>query len=372
MARQNTVRRWSVVAAGTAALVAAPALWLARPVTAPEPGPLTLIGAARASASVPFEGFAETRGSLGLPDLPRLGSVAELLGGTTRERVWWRSPRAWRVDTVTGTGETGTYAVGGLLHTWDYEARVSRRVVTTPPVRLPRADDLLPPQATRRLLAGMGSDADVRRLPSRRVAGHATAGVRLVPRQSDSTIARADLWVEPRTGLPLALDLYARGDSRPALTSHFLDLRLHVPDPEILHPRNVARALEIAVPVTDFASALDTFVRLDLPDRLGNFSRSDDVVSLGGSATYGTGFARFIVLPLPGRLGIQALEAAAGGGGSELDVDPSLAVLVQTPLLTVVVAHAEVPGRDPSYLLVGTVTAEAAQRALTDLLASAS
>jgi hypothetical protein len=367
--RLDTVRRWSAVAAGTAAVVAAPVLWLGRPVEVPQVATAALLRAARASSSVSYSGFASTRGSLGLPDLPRLGSVAALLGSTTRERVWWRSAADWRVDTVHPTGEEGTYAVGGVLHTWDYESRTSRVILNNPPVRLPRADDLLPPQATRRLLAGVGDDADVRRLPARRVAGHATIGVRIVPGQTDSTIARADLWIEPRSGVPLALELYARGASDPALTSHFLDLRLGAPGPGVLRPRNAARGLQLATPIADIASALDTFGEADLPQRLGGFRRSADVVSLGGSATYGEGLARLVVLPLPGRLGSGALDAAEGGGGAVLvDSGDDRAVMVQTPLVTVAVARHEVPGRDPTYLVVGTVTPAAARRALRDLM----
>jgi hypothetical protein len=367
--RLDTVRRWSAVAAGTAAVVAAPVFWLGRPVAVPQVATSALLRAARASSSVTFSGFAEARGSLGLPDLPRLGSVAALLGSTTRERVWWRSAADWRVDTVHPTGEESTYAVGGLLHTWNYESRTSRLILNNPHVRLPRADDLLPPQAARRLLAGVDATAVVRRLPARRVAGHATVGVRIVPGQTDSTIARADLWIEPRTGLPLALDLYARGASDPALTSHFLDLKLGDPGAGVLRPRNAARALELPTPIADIASALDTFVNIDLPGRLGGFRRSRDVVSLGGSATYGQGLARFVVLPLPGRLGSGALDAAEGGGGAILvDDGDDRAVLVATPLLTVAVARAEVPGRDPTFLVVGTVTPAATKLALSDLL----
>jgi hypothetical protein len=354
-------------------VVAAPVLWLGRPVDASPVATTALLRAARASSSVAYSGFAETRGNLGLPDLPRLGSVAALLGSTTRERVWWRSAADWRVDTVHPTGERGTYAVGGILHTWDYEARASRVVLNRPPVRLPRADDLLPPQATRRLLAGVADDDDVRRLPARRVAGHATVGVRIVPRQTDSTIARADLWIEPRTGLPLSLELFARGASQPALTSHFLDLRLRSPDAGVLQPRDAALALQIATPIADIAAALDTFVQVNVPQRLGAFRRSPDVVSLGGSATYGEGLARFVILPLPGRLGFGALDAAEGGGGTVIvDTGDDRAVMVTTPLLTVVVAHHEALGLDPTYLLVGTVTAAAAQEALTDLIGTSS
>jgi hypothetical protein len=373
VARLDTARRWSAVAAGTAAVVAAPVLWLGRPVDAPQVATSALLRSARASSSVAFSGFAETRGSLGLPDLPRLGSVAALLGSTTRERVWWRSAADWRVDTVHPTGEEATYAVRGLLHTWNYESRTSRLILNNPRVRLPRADDLLPPQAARRLLAGVDGTAVVRRLPARRVAGHATIGVRIVPGQTDSTIARADLWIEPRTGLPLALDLYSRGASDPALTSHFLDLRLGDPGATVLRPRNAASALELPTPIADIASALDTFVNSDLPGRLGAFRRSRDVVSLGGSATYGQGLARFVVLPLPGRLGFGALDAAEGGGGTVI-VDTSLdrAVMVTTPLLTVVVAHHEVRGPDPTYLLVGTVTPASMRATLIDLIGTSS
>src|SRR4051794_39711222 len=100
--RRDTVRRWAAVSAGTAAVVAAPALWLGRPAADPQVGTAAVLRAARASASVPFTGFAETRGSLGLPDPPRLGSVAALLGSTTRERVWWGGGGGWGG----GTGNT--------------------------------------------------------------------------------------------------------------------------------------------------------------------------------------------------------------------------------------------------------------------------
>ena len=110
--------------------------------------PRELVAAARASAAISHEGYAETTGTLGLPDLPRLGEVAALLGGTTHARVWWRSPAAWRVDRVTATGESGIYAWRGALHTWDYESRRARTIIASSSVRLPRVDDLLPPQAS--------------------------------------------------------------------------------------------------------------------------------------------------------------------------------------------------------------------------------
>lgn len=272
---------------------------------------------------------------------------------------------------MTAAGETGTYSVGATLHTWDYAGAAARVVSGAAPVRLPRADDLLPPQATRRLLSGEGAAGAAQRIGTRRVAGMVGIGVRVVPAEADSTIARADIWIEPRTGLPLSLELFARGATQPASTSHFLDLRLRTPAAEVLRPRDAARAREIAVPVADLASALDAFAPSVLPARLGTMSRSRDVVGLGGSATYGTGLARVVVLPLPERLGQQAFDAAEGGGAAPLDVAPHRAVEVSTPLLTAVVAHAELRGPDRTFLVVGTVTRDVMQRAVTDLLVGA-
>ena len=67
---------------------------------------------ALASARVPHTGLAESSGSLGLPDVPELETVASQLGGTTRTRVWWAGPATSRVDVLTPTGEQGIYVAG--------------------------------------------------------------------------------------------------------------------------------------------------------------------------------------------------------------------------------------------------------------------
>lgn len=90
-----------------------------------------------------------------------------------------------------------------------------------------------------------------------------------------------------------------------------------------------------------------TLSRSRLPDRLAGTSRSSDLVGeIGGSATYGRGLARFVVLPLPSRLGRPAMGAAAGGGGTPIDVgDGADATLITTPLLNAVIARSDrVPG----------------------------
>ena len=84
------------------------------------------------------------------------------------------------------------------------------------PVRLPDDADLAPPALARRLLAG-ARPAELRRLPSRRVAGR-SAGAAPAPGEPTTTIERVDVWADTATGLPLRVEAYGAG-ARPAPSS---------------------------------------------------------------------------------------------------------------------------------------------------------
>src|SRR4051794_32292883 len=165
-------------------LVGRVAAAVSRP-NAATPTPRDLLQRALRSAAVPHQGLVESRGSLGLPDVRRFGDVAALLGSTTRARVWWSSPGSWRVAQLLTSGERDLYGTDpGTLVSWDYERNVRRTTVgadSIDRVRLPRVDDLLPPQAARRLLGVLAPTDRVTAGPSRRIAGHDGAGLHVVP-----------------------------------------------------------------------------------------------------------------------------------------------------------------------------------------------
>ncbi|MGZ4637837.1 MAG: hypothetical protein ACXV2J_02130 [Actinomycetes bacterium] len=372
--RRATAGRWTVALGGTLVIGLLPAAFAALPADDSSRSPAQLLRLARQSARVPHEGYAESTGGLGLPDLPRLGDVASLLGGTTHARVWWLGAGAWRVDRVTPTGESGTYAEHRRLHTWDFETQRAETVLAASPVRLPRVDDLLPPQAARRLMAGVTAADAISALPARRVAGRSAGGVRIVPADAGSTVGRVEMWVDEGSGLPLAVDVYARGAGHPSLSTRFLDVRLRRPDRAALRPKAPRGAQSDTVVVPDLASAIDVFAPFVLPERLGSVERSRDVVTLGGAATYGAGLASFVVLPLRPDLGQDAFHAATDGGGAPLPVAGGRAVLVSTPLLNAVVARSAAAlgtpvGRSRSYLIAGTVVPETLTTAVEALFA---
>jgi hypothetical protein len=374
--RGATAGRWAVALAGTVAIGLLPSAISALPARESGRSPRQIVAAARSSAAIPHEGYVETTGSLGLPDLPRLGEVAALLGGTTHARVWWQSSKAWRVDRVTATGESGLYAWHSTLRTWDFESRRAQTVIDVSPVRLPRIDDLLPPQAARRILAGLTSADRLTPLPARRVAGRSADGVSIVPAASQSTVGRVDLYVDEATGLPLSLRLYPRGSSNAALSSRFLDVTMARPGRSVLTPRVPPDVRGATVVLPDVASAVDVYAPFALPAQLGPFTRTRGLLSLGGTATYGEGFARFVVLPLPADLGRSAVAAATDGGGLPEQLAGGSAVLVGTPLLNVLIASSDDrqdqprPRRRRFYLVAGTVSADTLNTAVTALFAN--
>jgi hypothetical protein len=361
---QQSRRRWAIVAAGVAVLLCLPvATSAARSVVGdltdadrtPVPSAQVLIQRALASVRVPHSGLAESTGSLGLPDLSELSDVAAALGGTTRTRVWWAGEQAWRVDVLSPTGEHGIYDNGGRNVLWDYEQARQTEVLTSSRIRLPRADDLLPPQAARRLLAGVGPGDRVQALPERRsVAGRSADGLRIVPGDQRSTITRIDIWLDHERGLPVAIEVIdARGVT--ALRSKFIELSLATPKPSVVQVPSAPGVLHDVTDAPDLATRIERFNGAGrLPESLGGVTASEPIV--GGTATYGTGLVKFVALPLPGRLGNQVFEAARTTGGTELDLSTTGdGMLISSGLVNLVVAR----GADwRSYLIVGPVSGD--------------
>jgi hypothetical protein len=329
--------RWAAVAVGVAALVGVPhgvtAVLDARASSTARVPVDALVARARASASVPYTGRAESRGSLGLPDLPRLGDVAARLGGTTDARVWWAGPSSWRVAVLTATGEEGTYANGGLPAQWDFES--SRLTVYTgeTSVRLPRADDLLPPAVGRRFLGGVGPGDRITELPGvRRVAGQAALGLRLVPGDRRSAIGHADIWVRPADGLPLAFEAVA-ASGRTALDSRFTELSGTRPPAAALAPPDAPGIRTDLEEQPDVAARLEAFGRWRLPRTLAGLRSSAPVV--GGSATYGPGLTKIVVLPVPPDLAAQLITAGQDAGGQDMELTGASSVLIRSGALAV-------------------------------------
>ncbi|MGI3785812.1 MAG: hypothetical protein ACRYG2_34125 [Janthinobacterium lividum] len=352
--------RWLVVALAAVLLVSVPVIVQQRPVgRVVAPSLADLVSRVQASGSVGWSGRAESRGALQLPSSDSFATLGELLGQQVDLRAWWRGPRTWRVDRIRSTGETDTFRDGGGQVRWIFE---SRRATFSPvsSIHLPDAVDVLPATLGRDLLQGARPD-EVSAIAPVRVAGADAAGLSLKPADVSTTIDHVDLWADPATGVPLRVDLYGRGSTRPALTTAFTDITLAAPDPAAVRfsaPEGVTLAYEES---TDVAAAANALQQLDLPATVAGLSTRDGQAP-GAVGVYGRGPTTMIVFPLRGSVArplrdqLSRNGAATETGGGTLAVVGPIGVLVT-----------RVAGRGGGYLLAGTVTPETLTAAATQL-----
>lgn len=355
--------RWSAVALPVALLLALPALAGALPATGSDATAAELLAKVRASGSVGWSGYGESRGTVVLPDVGELSDVGALVGGTTRARAWWRGPDEWRVDALSLVGETDTTRDRRGGWTWRSADRQAIRLAGRQDVRLPAAADLLAPMLGRRL-AGT-QDVSASRLPARRVAGRSAPGVRLVPRRPErTTVASVDLWVEPASGLPLSVEVRAVGEPEPSLRASLLELDLAAPSAARAHFHPPADATVTTVDAPDLAALADRFAPYALPGELAGLPRrARSALSVGGGVgTYGDGFTAVAVVPLPEDLARDIIRRVSG---SDPGGDPQQAA-VATPLVNALVGRDR---RGRAYLVAGTVPAAILADALAALRA---
>ena len=342
-----------MVAVATLAALALPWAVGALPVDSRTSSPAALRSAILSSVTRGYSGYAEATGGLSLPVSDQFSSVANLFGGTSQLRVWYRGAQDWRVDQLALAGENDVHAGSKGTWTWNYE---SNRATFDPlpsdqQVRLPVAADLLPADLGRRLLSE-ASPSELSTLSTERIAGRTALGLQIVPGQPASTVDRVAIWADAASGLPLRVQIYAKGSTQPALATTFLDFSPVMP---------AASATAFDVPGT---AAVQVDDGLDLPglisrfggtqpppQALSGFTRNATLPGLGTVGVFGRGVTEFVVAPLPGRTAgslrgqlLKAVGVSKTSAGLMISSGP-LTLLLSSP-----------GGRGRSWLLVGTVT----------------
>jgi hypothetical protein len=352
-------RRWCVVAAGTLLLVGAPVALHLLPAADSDVSATRLLTQARAAEGHAWSGFVETDGTLQLPDADRFSDVGALFGEHTRMRAWWRDDDHWRVDQLLLTGETDLVHDGGTTLEWDYE-HLDATLSEDPEIRLPRTADLVPPVLAERLLRGVRDD-DVRRLPARRVAGVSAPGLRVVPASDLSSIDHADLWLDPDSGVPLRVEVYAAGSGTAAFTSEFREFSSDRPDSDRVGfeaPDGVGVGFD---DVLDIADAANQYAPVRPPDTVAGLPKaasSDRAVGV-----YGRGMTEVIAIPLRDREADALRDQLATTPG--VSQDDARTVVSVGPLGVVLTGEEG----DGGWLLAGTLTRAALVRAADDVLA---
>jgi hypothetical protein len=351
--------RWLAVLTGIAVLCCLPVLASALPAGDQQLTARQLENRILGSQRMSFSGYAESDATFGLPPLPAFSSVTPLLDGVTRMRVWQASPDHWRVDTLSDAGENDAYQAGSNAFVWDSGEQLLTGIYGPQVIRLPRAADLVPSALAIRVINEAGPGAKLSVLPPRRVAGESAAGLEIVPASPRSTVARADVWASPGTGLPLLVEVFNRGSAQPALETQFLQAGPWTPDASVLTPQRGPGTGFTTTTPDNFAGVLKNLDDEVLPASLAGFAGQPSPVPQIG--VYGVGLTAFAVLTFRRGTGGQLLGDALAAGAAPLTYNDGTGAVASAPLVNLVLVH---PYRSPdTFLLVGLVSKTALEQA---------
>ncbi|MCW2897372.1 MAG: hypothetical protein JWO75_6861 [Actinomycetia bacterium] len=238
--------RWAVpgtAVAVTAVAVAAlqiPAA-LASP-NLPNRTPAQLLASISADAKVPpMTGTVVETASLGLPQLPQTGSatsMTSLLSGSHTMKVYYQDAKHYRLEIPQPESETDVIANGSKLWLWQSTGNSVTEFVqpadnakaksTTP--KLPQTP-LTPQQAANQVLAAVGKTTLVSDQANVMVAGEPSYQLVLAPKDQRSLVGRVVIAVDGKYGVPLRVQLYAKGASSPAFQVGYTALQWVAPAP---------------------------------------------------------------------------------------------------------------------------------------------
>ena len=209
-----------------------------------------------------LSGTLEQSSEIGLPELPKSGPGAgspettwlELLTGPHTARVYVDGPEKARVQIMDRMAERDAIKNGKEL--WFYNSKDN----TAAHAQLPAdAADRhgaqpgtvpTPEELADKLLAKLDPSTEVTVGPDTQVAGRAAYNLVLTPKSDATLVESIAIAVDGESGLPLGVELRARGQSEPAFSIAFTSLNLDTPDSSIFTftPPPGATVKEIPLP----------------------------------------------------------------------------------------------------------------------------
>ncbi|HLN66171.1 MAG TPA: DUF2092 domain-containing protein [Streptosporangiaceae bacterium] len=252
----------------------------------------------------PLTGTVVETTSLGLPSLPNTAdptSIASLLTGSHTVNVWYSSPRHFRLAVPGQLSETDVIADGSTVWLWESTANsvteYSLPAGSKAPATSPASAPLTPQQAAQQVLAAVGKTTAVSVDSNVTVAGQPAYELVLAPKDSRSLVGQVQIAVDGRNGVPLRLQVFARGASTPAFQVGYTAIQFVTPAPA---------DLSFSPP----PGAKVTKVNLGSQQPAGPDSQLSNVSMIG------SGWLTVLDLPSAGLTTPGSSGAAPGSGGS--------------------------------------------------------
>jgi outer membrane lipoprotein-sorting protein len=206
----------------------------AAPVLAPRSAAQLLASVGQAS-HVQYTGTVVETASLGLPSLPSnltgdSSSPYALLTGSHTMRIWYGSPDHFRLSVPGTLSETDLIRNGGTLWEWESGSNTADKFA------VPDKNDnetqtapLTPQQAANDAISAVGPTTTVSTDPNVSVAGQSAYELVLAPKSDQSLIGQIRIAVDSANGLPLRVEVFARGATSPAIQVGYTQIQFVAP-----------------------------------------------------------------------------------------------------------------------------------------------
>ena len=208
----------------------------------PAKTPAQLLASLSSDAKVPpLTGTVVETASLGLPQLPQLGSASStlsLLTGSHTVKVYYQDSSHFRLAVPQLASETDVIADGTKL--WLWESASDSVTEFVPPAGTAKqqaqkvaaqAPVLTPQQAANQVLAKVGKTTLVSVQDNVMVAGDPAYQLVLAPKDHRSLIGSVVIAVDGKYGVPLRVQVFAKGAKSAAFQVGYTDLQFVAPDP---------------------------------------------------------------------------------------------------------------------------------------------
>ena len=190
------------------------------------------------SSDVAYSGTVEQDSDLGLPELPATGqdeasTALEFLTGSHSVRVFTDGAGGQRLQVLDQLAERDVIRNGDEI--WLYRSRDKEATRLTFSGSMTPDDARMtqpptPAELADRLIAGIDPTTSVEVGENARVAGRAVYELTLTPDSDGTLVGSVSLSVDAETGLPLEVEVTARGQDDPAFSVGFSEIDFSAPD----------------------------------------------------------------------------------------------------------------------------------------------
>lgn len=282
----------------------------------PAKTPAQLLSDVAATHKVPpLTGTVVETTSLGLPQLPQTGnptSLSSLLTGSHTVKVYWQDAKHFRLAVPQSLSETDVIRDGSTAWLWESNQN-SVTKLTVPAdnsnkMPTPTTAPLTPQQAANQVLQQVGKTTAVSVQSNVDVAGEAAYQLVLSPKDARSTIGSVRIAIDGKTGVPLRLQVFAKGGTAPAFQVGYTSISYTAPNP------------------ANFTFTPPRGATVTTPGANGAHGTKSPSSDMAGAGTYGSDWLTVAELPS------SALLPGSSGTGSAASPAPSSSSSSGNPL----------------------------------------